>query len=65
MNPAPKLRYSYEDYLRSLERSELKLEYCAGVIYAMAGGTPSAGSPWWSAPTRGGHPSDTWAPESG
>lgn len=33
------MRYSYEDYLRALEDSELKLEYCAGVIYAMAGGT--------------------------
>lgn len=28
----------YSDYLRSLEMSELKLEYCDGVIYAMAGG---------------------------
>lgn len=33
------MRYSYEDYLRALEDSEIKLEYCAGVIYAMAGGT--------------------------
>jgi Uma2 family endonuclease len=41
MTTARQLRYSYEDYLRSLERSELKLEYCAGVIYAMAGGTPT------------------------
>lgn len=41
MSTARQLRYSYEDYLRSLERSELKLEYCAGVIYAMAGGTPT------------------------
>jgi len=38
---ARQLRFSYGDYLRSLERSELKLEYCAGVIYAMARGTPS------------------------
>jgi Uma2 family endonuclease len=30
---------TYEDYLRSLEDSDLKLEYCAGVICAMAGGT--------------------------
>jgi Uma2 family endonuclease len=36
---AKRLHYDYEDYLRSLERSELKLEYCEGVIYAMAGGT--------------------------
>jgi Uma2 family endonuclease len=41
MSTARQLRYSYEDYLRSLERSELKLEFCAGVIYAMAGGTPA------------------------
>lgn len=41
MSTARQLRYSYEDYLRSLERSELKLEFCAGVIYAMAGGTPT------------------------
>lgn len=41
MNVARQLRYSYDDYLRSLEHSELKLEYCAGVIYAMAGGTPT------------------------
>ncbi len=41
MTPARHLHYSYEDYLRSLEQSELKLEYCAGVIYAMAGGTPT------------------------
>ena len=26
----------YEDYLRLLDRSEFKLEYCDGVIYAMA-----------------------------
>ena len=41
MSTARQLRYSYEDYLRSLEQSELKLEYCQGVIYAMAGGTPT------------------------
>lgn len=39
MNIARQLRYSYEDYLRTLEGSDLKLEYSAGVIYAMAGGT--------------------------
>ncbi len=32
---------SYDDYLRALEQSEIKLEYCDGVIYAMAGGTPT------------------------
>lgn len=40
MTTARRLHYSYEDYLRTLERSEFKLEYCDGVIYAMAGGTP-------------------------
>jgi Uma2 family endonuclease len=41
VSTARQLRFSYDDYLRSLERSDLKLEYCAGVIYAMAGGTPT------------------------
>jgi Uma2 family endonuclease len=41
MSTAKRLHYDYADYLRSLEMSELKLEYCDGVIYAMAGGTPS------------------------
>jgi Uma2 family endonuclease len=39
MSTAKRLHYDYADYLRSLEVSELKLEYCDGVIYAMAGGT--------------------------
>lgn len=39
MITARQLRFSYEDYLRALDDSELKLEYCAGVIHAMAGGT--------------------------
>jgi Uma2 family endonuclease len=39
MSTARQLRYSYEDYLQTLARSEVKLEFCAGVIYAMAGGT--------------------------
>jgi len=39
MSTAKRLHYEYADYLRSLEMSELKLEYCDGVIYAMAGGT--------------------------
>jgi Uma2 family endonuclease len=34
------MHYSYEEYLRTLEMSPLKLEYCDGEIYAMAGGTP-------------------------
>ena len=41
MSTAKRLHYSYDDYLRSLEGSELKLEFCDGVIYAMAGGTPA------------------------
>ena len=39
MSTAKRLHYDYADYLRSLEMSELKLEYSDGVIYAMAGGT--------------------------
>lgn len=33
--------YSYDEYLHALEMSDVKLEYFAGVIYAMAGGTPA------------------------
>ena len=40
MSTAKRLHYDYADYLRSLEMSELKLEYCDGFIYAMAGGSP-------------------------
>jgi Uma2 family endonuclease len=36
---AKRLHYSYQQYLRLLADSDLKLEYCDGVIYAMAGGT--------------------------
>lgn len=36
---ARRLHYSYADYLRALEMSPIKLEYCDGEIYAMAGGT--------------------------
>ena len=39
MSTAKRLHYGYAEYLASLEMSELKLEYCDGVIYAMAGGT--------------------------
>ncbi len=39
MSTAKRLHYSYEEYLRLLEQSSIKLEYCDGVIYAMAGGT--------------------------
>lgn len=41
MSTAKRLHYEYADYLRSLDMGELKLEYCDGVIYAMAGGTPA------------------------
>lgn len=41
MSTAKRLHYSYDEYLRSLEISELKLEFCDGVMYAMAGGTPA------------------------
>jgi Uma2 family endonuclease len=33
--------HSYEDYLRMLAISNLKLEYCDGTVYAMAGETPT------------------------
>jgi Uma2 family endonuclease len=36
---ARQLHYDYAEYLASLEASTLKLEYCRGVIYAIAGGT--------------------------
>lgn len=36
-----RLHHSYEEYLRLLEMSAVKLEYCEGEIYAMAGGTPA------------------------
>lgn len=39
MTSARRLHYDYDDYLAALEQSALKLEYCDGVIYAMAGGT--------------------------
>jgi hypothetical protein len=32
------LHHSYEQYLAALEVSGVKLEYCEGEIYAMAGG---------------------------
>jgi Uma2 family endonuclease len=39
MSTARRLHYDYAEYLAALEASSLKLEYCDGVIYAMAGGT--------------------------
>lgn len=41
MTTARRLHHSYEDYLAALEVSGVKLEYCEGEIYAMAGGTPA------------------------
>jgi Uma2 family endonuclease len=41
MSTARRLHYTYADYLQVLEISNVKLEYCDGVIYAMAGGTPA------------------------
>lgn len=43
MSSGSELRYSYDDYLRALEASPFKLEYSAGVIYAMAEGTLAHG----------------------
>lgn len=39
MSTARRLHYSYAEYLTTLEASAVKLEYCDGAIYAMAGGT--------------------------
>ncbi len=41
MTTARRLHYTYEEYLSALEISGVKLEYCDGEIYAMAGGTPA------------------------
>jgi Uma2 family endonuclease len=40
---ARRLHYTYAEYLRALEDSSIKLEFCDGVIYAMAGGTVAHG----------------------
>jgi Uma2 family endonuclease len=37
---ARRVHYTYAEYLSALEVSDVKLEYCDGEIYAMAGGTP-------------------------
>jgi Uma2 family endonuclease len=44
MSTARLLHYSYEEYLHALDDSGIKLEYWAGVIYALAGGTPEHGA---------------------
>lgn len=41
MTTARRLHHRYGDYLSALELSAVKLEYCDGEIYAMAGGTPA------------------------
>lgn len=41
MTTARRLHHSYHEYLAALEVSGVKLEYCEGEIYAMAGGTPA------------------------
>ena len=41
MTTARRLHYRYDEYLAALEMSPIKLEYCDGEIYAMAGGTPA------------------------
>jgi Uma2 family endonuclease len=41
MSTTRRLHHSYDEYLRALEVSMVKLEYCDGEIYAMAGGTPA------------------------
>lgn len=41
MTTARRVHYSYAEYLSALELSNVKLEYCDGEIYAMAGGTPA------------------------
>lgn len=41
MRSARRLNYTYQDYLHALGDSHIKLEYCDGQIYAMAGGTPT------------------------
>lgn len=41
MGTARRMHYRYDEYLSALEASGVKLEYCEGEIYAMAGGTPT------------------------
>jgi hypothetical protein len=38
---ARRLHHTYDEYLRALELSGVKLEFREGEIYAMAGGTPA------------------------
>ena len=41
MSGARQLHHTYDEYLRALEVSNVRLEFCGGEIYAMAGGTPA------------------------
>jgi len=41
VSTARRVHHSYADYLSALEMSDVKLEYCEGEIYAIAGGTPA------------------------
>ena len=41
MTTARRVHHTYPEYLAALEVSGVKLEYCDGEIYAMAGGTPA------------------------
>lgn len=41
MTTTRRLHHTYDEYLAALEISGVKLEYCEGEIYAMAGGTPA------------------------
>jgi hypothetical protein len=38
MGSARRLHHSYDDYLRTLEMSAIKLEFCCGEMYALPGG---------------------------
>jgi Uma2 family endonuclease len=40
MSTARRVHYSYREYLSAQEASDIRLEYWAGEIFAMAGGTP-------------------------
>lgn len=44
MSTARQLNYAYEDYLRIEENSQVRHEYLAGEVYAMAGGSPEHGA---------------------
>lgn len=44
MSSGRQLNYAYEDYLRVEENSQVRHEYLAGEVYAMAGGSPEHGA---------------------